>query len=359
MDAVGFCALFPELIERILYHVADPTSLRSVSRTCRGLAAATARDAPLWRALLAGRVDLTPRPGPATGWETEFFCFWDGSYGDPTDEVAFAPPLRRVRGLTDVDDHDGAGTFLYADNRARSAGGTNNGPAPAAGSEAGTPVAEDDAHSLYAAMAALTTAGAALRDPTIYDAYGSAFSLWWSESSTVPQVWAVRVAPTGLPWPPAGAVSGAAVSAATTNVDEAAEMAAARALHAAETAAAQALLAAAGATPPAAAYITDDLSEEAIGAASGQPAAALFRRAVSEYMAEKLVSVEPELGRPAPADVRARVAAANAAVEALLGDRPALLFCFGSDAMLPVGGVLAVRWSATLVVGLLAELLYS
>jgi len=348
MDAVGFCALFPELIERILYHVADPTSLRSVSRTCRGLAAATARDAPLWPALLAGRVDLTPRPGPATGWETKFFCYWDGSYGDPTDEVAFTPPLRRVRGLTDVDDHDGAGTFLYVDNRARSAGGTNNGPAPATGSEAGPPVAEDDAHSLYAAMAALSTAGAALRDPTIYAAYDSAFSLWSSESWTVPHVWAVRVAPTVFPWPPAGAVSGAAASAATANVDEAAVKAAA-----------QALLAAAGATPPAAANITDDVSEEAEGAAPGQPAAALFRRAVSERMAEELASEDPELGRPAPADVRARVAAANAAVEALLGDRPALFFCFGSDAMNPVGGVLAVRWSATLVVGLLAEVVHT
>lgn len=49
-------------------------------------------------ALLAGHVELTPPPGPTTRWDTDFYCYWDGTHGDPTDTVAFAPPLSLVRG---------------------------------------------------------------------------------------------------------------------------------------------------------------------------------------------------------------------------------------------------------------------
>lgn len=31
---------------------------------------------------------------------SQFYCCWDDSYGDPTIEAAFEPPLRRVRGWT-------------------------------------------------------------------------------------------------------------------------------------------------------------------------------------------------------------------------------------------------------------------
>lgn len=87
-----------EILELVLVAVADPWSLRSLSQTCRRLAAATAPSSPLWRALLAKQVDLTPLPQVSTEWETEFYCYWDDSYGEDTDEVAFEPPLALVRG---------------------------------------------------------------------------------------------------------------------------------------------------------------------------------------------------------------------------------------------------------------------
>eukprot|EP00170_Pyropia_yezoensis_P009672 contig_43156_g9710 len=97
---LGLLDLPADLLDLILVAVADPWSLRSVSRTCRRLAAATAPASPLWRALLAANVDLTPLPAWPTEWETAFYCYWDGTYGEETDQAAFAPPLARVAGWT-------------------------------------------------------------------------------------------------------------------------------------------------------------------------------------------------------------------------------------------------------------------
>lgn len=68
-----------EVLELVLIAVADPWSLRSLSRTYRRLADATAPSSPLWHTLLATHVDLTPLPGCPTVWETEFYCCWDES----------------------------------------------------------------------------------------------------------------------------------------------------------------------------------------------------------------------------------------------------------------------------------------
>lgn len=70
---MGLLDLPTELLERILFHVADPTTLCVASRTCTRLAAAMAANSPLWPALLRGRIDLTRRQGGETGWETAFF----------------------------------------------------------------------------------------------------------------------------------------------------------------------------------------------------------------------------------------------------------------------------------------------
>ncbi|GAB0494597.1 hypothetical protein MMPV_005891 [Pyropia vietnamensis] len=100
VPSITLLDLPPELLERILFHVADPPSLRAAALTCTRLAAATAASSPLWPALLSSRIDLSRRPGPATGWEWDFYCYWDETFGDPTDEVAFSPPLGRVRGFS-------------------------------------------------------------------------------------------------------------------------------------------------------------------------------------------------------------------------------------------------------------------
>lgn len=95
---VGLQDLPADLLELILLAVADPWSLRSVSLTCRRLAAATAPASPLWRALLATYVDLTPLPAWPTEWKTDLYCYWDGTYGNETEQTAFDPPFAREAG---------------------------------------------------------------------------------------------------------------------------------------------------------------------------------------------------------------------------------------------------------------------
>lgn len=135
-----------ELLERILFHVADPGGIRAAGRSCKRLAAVTAAASPLWRALLASRVDLSRRPGRATGWETEFYCYWDDSYGDPTDEVAFAPPLGRVRGWTGgAEDGTTAGGVGGEGVSGSGSGGGGGGSAGGDGTPAAPPDAAADA----------------------------------------------------------------------------------------------------------------------------------------------------------------------------------------------------------------------
>lgn len=52
-------------------------------------------------------------------------------------------------------------------------------------------------------------------------------------------------------------------------------------------------------------------------------------------------------------------AAAFAALDALLGERPLLAFHFGHDVMNPTGGVLAVQWSPSLVLGVLVPVIHT
>lgn len=47
------------MLERILFHVADPPGLRVAGRMCTRLAAATAASSPLWRAVFTSHINLS------------------------------------------------------------------------------------------------------------------------------------------------------------------------------------------------------------------------------------------------------------------------------------------------------------
>jgi len=448
---MGLLDLPTELLERILFHVADPAALRAVSRTCKCLAALTAATSPLWPALLRSRVDLTRRPGPATDWETTFFCYWDDTYGDETDSVAFAPPLARVRGWTGGDaaaggggggsgggsapaaaavaaaaaaaagvggdGTDADGRFLYIDNRRAAGGAAAAQPAADAGAARGGDAdravkrhkiaaaaaaaaaapADEDPRLLYAALVAATRAGVATADRDLFDVWDRYEDVWGSEARhTPPHVWVVRVDAPGLPWPPPPSAARAAAAAAEatsavaavakhvadaaiapealpvpiTAADAAAASAAAATPSAAEAdvvAAGVALLTAAGAAPPilptvAAKGTAEDVRAGGLSCASatsGAPGDATYMRIIGGPLDTILRDGDTIMGittGPGTVDQQQRAAGMNDAVRRLLGDRPALVFTFGEEAMNPVGGVVAVAWSQTLIVGLLMEL---
>jgi len=446
---MGLLDLPTELLERILFHVADPAALRAASRTCKRLAALTAATSPLWPALLRSRVDLTRRPGRATGWETSFFCYWDDTYGEETDSVAFAPPLARVRGWTGGDvaaggdggggsgggsgpaaaavaaaaaaaaaDEGGNGAdtdgrFLYIDNRRAAGGAPPAQPAADAGAADGSDAdravkrpktaaaataaaapADEDPRLLYAALVAATRAGVATADPDVCAAWDECDEVWASEADHAPpHVWVARVDAPGLPWPPppsavrAAPEATAAAAAVAKHVADAAI--APEALYKPVTSTAAAAAAAAAAAPSAAAadviaagvaWLTavgaaapvlptvaakgtaEDVRSGGIACASatsGGPGDATYMRVIGEPLATFLRDGDTVIGittGPASADLQRRAAGMNDAVRRLLGDRPALVFTFGEEAMNPVGGVVAVAWSPTLIVGLLIEL---
>lgn len=387
-----------ELLELVLVAVADPWSLRSLSLTCRRLAAATGAASPLWRALLATNMDLTPLPEWPTEWETEFFCYWDGSYGDVTDEVAFRPPLTRVRGWTGGDlptvptaiveqmlaEHETAamvpgeaqeygeltrdggivnwglgrpssrdespseqedvaearppkGSFVYVDNRPSGTGMKRSdtaGDTPAASGDPAWASCEDDPRTLYIALATLSRAAAAVHAAPQFDhGFG-----WGSEASAVWHLLAVRVVPGSLSWPSSARTPTRTVKAA-----------------------ADSLMAAAGADPrarspiyPRRGGVTCTKNGEPW---SGRPAGALLHRYVVGPSLRHLMGLERNrrLLRRWQWSPRMRPthAAAFAALDAVFGERPALAFQFGDDAMNPTGGVMAVQWTPSLVVGVL------
>lgn len=460
-----------EVLELVLVAVADPWSLRSLSRTCRRLAAACAPSSALWRTLLATHVDLTPLPGCATEWETEFYCYWDESFGEDTDEVAFAPPLARVRGwmegvlpsvpsavvnssvaqlesakmvageaeeygdptrdggpptwetdivcsaddeevsvqegaddedsapegaddeesaLEDADeensaqegtddmesaqedaggedsaeegtddmesvpeDADGedsarhvddepAGSFLYVDNRANGTGTTAPGATAAAASgHPGGSAWEDDPHIIYTGLATLSRAAAAVHSAQQFDCDCG----WGSEGDTQWHLLAVRTTPGSITWPAAGASKAAVVAAA------------------------DALMTVAGADAHARARIAPrvgGLRPDASTARrpwSGQPARALFRTYVAGPAMRHVMRLEHHRNPVAPDEwfpaMRATHGAVFTAVEAVLGDRPVLAFHFAEEAMNPTGGVIAVQWSPSLVLGILMPIVHT
>lgn len=406
---VGLLDLPAEMLELILLAVADPWSLRSVSRTCRRLAAATASASPLWRALLATHVDLTPLPAWPTEWETEFYCYWDGSYGDETDQTAFDPPLARVAGWPEgvlpgvpaaavvraLAEHEAApavpdeaeefgeltrdggmiswgnpsrddeppepeaapadrppiGSFLYVDNRAGdvdnrasgagvAASGSLGGTGAASRDDAGAAAREDDPRILYAGLATLSRAAAAVQTADRFDSDCG----WGSEGSLEWHLLAVRVSPGSLPWPSAGAP------------------------EAAVAAAADALMAAAGADAHARAPVVARSGGVRAGSAagpgwSGRPAGATVRRLVAGPWLRHLMGLarNRRLLRGCQWSLRMRPthAAAFAAFDDVLGERPLLAFHFGHDAMNPTGGVLAVQWSPSLVLGALVPVIHT
>jgi len=359
MDSpTAFCSLFPELLEHSLFRIGNIASFRAASHVCAYTAAPMAATPPPWRALLAEHVNMTSIPTAATGWESDFYCYWDGSFGDPTDAAAFDPPLTRVPGWAAVAPPDDGGTFLYVDNRddhrgaCRGAAATTDAVPSDAADATGCPDdalrnVEEEEHpqELFTAVALMTMAGAALQEPTALDLYGSSFNLWGSEAPPVPHIWAVRVAAGDVAWPPP--IGGGGAPPSDVEVQDAA----------------RALLAAAGAADEAASPIhsVPDWNNPT-GAASGQPAAALYRTAIAEPADRWVGTHSPARSdgghpRPTPAHLRRRLRAANKAVGQLLGDRPALLFTFGRYQMNPMGGVIAVRSSPTLFVGLLVELI--
>lgn len=400
---LGLLDLPADLLDLILVAVADPWSLRSVSRTCRRLAAATAPASPLWRALLAANVDLTPLPAWPTEWETAFYCYWDGTYGEETDQAAFAPPLARVAGWTGpalpalpesaveralvehetaaaepdeaeefgeltrdgglvswggpsrdgeppepgapAVDRPPAGSFLYVDNRARgagvaAAGGPGSGAA-ASGDDAGAVPPEDDPRTLYAALATLSRAAAAVQAADGFDPDCG----WGTEGSSKWHLLAVRVTPGSLRWPCAGAPDAAAVAAADALLAAAGADAHAREPLVARGGGVRADAAAAG------------------GGWSGRPAGATVRRLVAGPWLRHLMGLARNrhlLGRSQWSPrMRRTHAAALAAVDAVLGERPLLAFHFGHDAMNPTGGVLAVQWSPSLVLGVLVPTIHT
>lgn len=140
------------------------------------------------------------------------------------------------------------------------------------------------------------------------------------------------------------------------------------AAEAAVPAAAASLLTAAGATRSVIAAVAAKGSAKDMWTAAGNPLRALAASGGAADATYTRVSggpLETWLGNGGPAscglphlatpDVRRRVAGANVAVRRLLSGGPGLLFSFGEDAMNPVGGVVAVGWSPTLIVGLLVE----
>lgn len=461
--SLGLMDLPPEVLNLVLIAVADPWSLQSLSRTCRRLAAAASPSAPLCRTLLAKHVDLTRLPGFPTEWETEFFCYWDDSFGEPTDAVAFAPPLSRVRGWPEgvlspvplavveealdqhesaeavadeaeeygdpmrddapqssdgemgsphastVDaesaqegsdgvesDQDGAdedwlgpegadeegsdpdgaddmgsdpdgadeegpdyevadgeepdevgagkdgsaqddpakprppvGSFLYVDNRAVGTGTTAPGAAAAAG--------EDDPRALYIGLATLSRAAAAVQTAEPFDCDCG----WGTEAlHTEWHLLAVRITPGSIAWPAADAPTEAVVAAA------------------------DALMAAAGADTHARASIVPriggvrpEAARPGAPAWSGRPGGPLFRTNVAGPAVRHRMGKGPDDEWSLAA--RRAQGAAMVAVEAVLGDRPVLAFHFGEEAMNPTGGVMAVQWSPSLVLGLLLPIVHT
>lgn len=399
---LGLLDLPADVLELILVAVADPWSLRSVSLTCRRMAAATAPASPFWRTLLAANVDLTPLPAWPTEWETDFYCYWDGTYGDETDQAAFDPPLARVAGWTGgalpavpaaaveraLAEHEAApvapgeaeefgdltrdggmiswgrpsrddeppepeaaaverppvGSFLYVDNRSRGAGvaaaGAPGGPGAASADDAGAPPREDDPRTLYTGLATLSRAAAAVQAADQFKPDCG----WGSEGSDEWHLLAVRVHPGSLPWPSAGAPDAAAVAAA------------------------DALMAAAGADAHARATIDArgggvHANLAAGGGWSGRPAGETVRRLIAGPWLRHLMGLARNrylLSRwQWSPRMRPTHAAAFAALDALLGERPLLAFHFGHDVMNPTGGVLAVQWSPSLVLGVLVPVIHT
>lgn len=461
LPPLGLMDLPSEVLSLVLIAVADPWSLRALSRTCRRLAVAASASAPLCRALLAKHVDLTRLPGFPTEWETEFYCYWDDSFGEPTDAVAFAPPLARARGWAEgmllpvpsavveevlaqhesaeaavdeeveygdptmddgprssdgeegsphasavdeesvqggsdgmesdqegadedewgpegadeegsdpeaaddmesdpegadeegsddevadgeepdevgADDMEGAatarppvGSFLYVDNRSIGTGAAAPGAAAAVAGHPGDAAEEDDPRALYIGLATLSRAATAVETAEKFDCDCG----WGTEAlHTQWHLLAVRITPGSIAWPAAGAPAEAVVAAA------------------------DALMAAAGADTHARASIVPrvggvrpDAARPGAPAWSGRPGGPLF----STNVAGPAVRHRMGRGRDdewSPAARRSH-GAAMVAVEAVLGDRPVLAFHFGQEAMNPTGGVMAVQWSPSLVLGLL------
>ncbi|KAK1859947.1 hypothetical protein I4F81_002539 [Pyropia yezoensis] len=418
-----------EILELVLVAVADPWSLRSLSQTCRRLAAATAPSSPMWRALLAKQVDLTPLPQFSTEWETEFYCYWDDSYGEDTDEVAFEPPLAlsgqegadqeefapvgaddedavpddadeeevaadqedvaqegadgedsgqedadgddsaqedavdvesvpddaggedaAQDGADDMEEvHEGAagarrpvGSFLYVDNRASGTRMTAPGARAAAAGHPGEATWEDDPHTIYTGLATLSRAAAAVHSARHFHCDCG----WGTEAlNTQWHLLAVRVTPGSIIWPVAGATKEAVVAAA------------------------DALMVAAGADTHARAPIAPRVGGVRPDPAnarqpwSGRPAGELFRTYVSGPAMRHVLSLERSRNHAmrdewSPA-MRATHGAAFTAIEEVLGDRPALAFHFGENAMNPTGGVIAVQWSPSLVLGVLLPIVHT
>jgi len=345
---VGLCNLFPMITERLLFHFGGPASLELAASSGRPLAATLSPGSPRWRDLLAKQVNLTSIPTTATFWEVAHHTWWDESAGEPTaEDLTFSPPLRRVRGWVGAADPTGQGTFLYVDNRAAAASCPATYRLMAAVTKSPSTAEADDPRSLFMATALTSVAGAALIEATsnglLYVA--TDVRLWSPDFTTDVHVWAVRVEP-DFPWPPPSGPSDVA-GWATAPPPEAH-------VHAA----AMALLDAAGVAPKSREPIVTPQRDDVPPMWSGLPAAALYRRAVSDTVHQELRRMNP-LGCGVHLEcrnLRRATVAANEAVEALLGDRPALLFSWGDQTSMPFGGgVLAVRWSPTVVVGLLGE----
>lgn len=461
----------PEVLNLILIAVGDPWSLQALSRTCRRLAAAASPSAPLCRALLAKHVDLTRLPGFPTEWETEFFCYWDDSYGEPTDAVAFAPPLSRVRGWAEgvlstvpsavveeaLDQHEGAeaaadeaaeygdpmqddglqssdgelgspqggtveeesaqegsdgvesdqegadedwlgpegadeegsdpegadamgsdpegadeeapddevadgeepdevgageeesaqdgaaqprppvGSFLYVDNRAIGTVAAVQGAAATVADHPGGAAGEDDPRALYVGLATLSRAAAAVQTA---EQFGCDCG-WGTEAlHTEWHLLAVRITPGSIAWPAADAPTEAVVAAA------------------------DALMAAAGADTHARASIVPriggvrpEAARPGAPAWSGRPGGPLFRTNVAGPAVRHRMGKGPQDDGSCAA--RHGHGAAMVAVEAVLGDRPVLAFHFGEEAMNPTGGVMAVQWSPSLVLGILLPIVHT
>jgi len=345
---VGLCNLFPMISERLLFHFGGPASLELAASACRPLAATLSPGSPRWRDLLAKHVNLTSIPETATLWGVPHHTRWKESAGEPrAEDLTFSPPLRRVRGWAGAADPTGQGTFLYVDNRAAAASCPAMYRLTAALAESANSAEADDPRSLFMATALTSVAGAALIEATTNGILyvPQDVRLWSPESTTDVHVWVVRVEP-DFPWPPPAALSDVAGWATAPPPEEH--------VHAA----AMALLDAAGVAPKSREPIISPQRDDVPPMWSGRPAAALYRRAVSDVVHQELRRISP-MGCGVDLECRNRrraTVAANEAVEALLGDRPALHFLWGDQESMPFGGgVLAVRWSPTVVVGLLGE----
>lgn len=298
-------------------------------------------------------------------------CFLHSDDREATVSAPPAPPA------ADASAYDG-GAASPATRRSKTA---------AAAAAAAGPAAEDS-RLLYAALVAASRAGEAVADADFCQVWSCSDQLRGSEVDLIPHVWVVRVDPPGVPWPPpspsAAATSASAALAASASasatpaaaasvnaVEPASSASAAASPLAAEAdvlAGAAALLTAAGATPPVFAAVGAKGTPKDVRVGAGDPVRALATSggaADATYTRVAGGRLEEWLGDGSPAswglphlatpDVRRRVAGVNASVRRLLGNRPALVFSFGADAMNPVGGVMAVAWSPTLIVGLLLE----